>query len=132
MNMVEEKTAGDSVVRLFVDSLLPAFVSGHLNVIVNGFPAVAIDCESKTVEIESSGVKQTGSSLEKLGTTQGGIIGLIKESESTARKLAEDGWTLVVYDKGVKALTMGKGVSRLTGHVHVNPLKLRRLLSDSS
>ena len=130
--MVEEKTARDSVARMFVNSLLLAFVSGHMNVMVNGFPAVAIDCDSKTLEIESSGVKQTGLSLEKLGTPQGGMIELIKESELTARKLAEDGWTLVVYDKGAKALTMGKGVSRLTGHVHVNMLKLRRLLSDSS
>lgn len=131
--MTEKKQpTGNSATRLFIDSVLPVLISGQLSVTVNGFPAVSIDCESKTLEIEASGVKQTGFLLARMAPIQGGVKQLLMESESIAKRLAQEGWTLTVYDKGSKALAMGSRVSRLTGHIHVNPLKLKGLFSASA
>ncbi len=121
--------ATNSITRLFVESILPTFVAGKLDLIANGYPAMSVNCEKKTLEIEASGMKETGIPIARLAP-EGGVTTLVRESESTAKKLAEEGWTLVVYDKGTKALTMGKGASRLTGHMLVNPLKLRALLNE--
>ena len=111
--------------------LLSLFASGILTVGVNGLPFLKVDAESRTVDVEAVGVKESGIRLSRVIELEGGqkgARGLLKGSESTAKGLSEKGWTLILYDKGSSILTMGRGVSRLTGYVRVNPMKIRKIL----
>ena len=119
-----------SMTTLLIDTILPLFRSGSLSVAANGFPVLSLDCSSRSLDVETRGVEQTGLKISQLVGNRGGVAGLLKDSESIAKKVASEGWTLTLYDKGSRALTMGSRVSRLTGHIRVNPLKLRRLLRE--
>ncbi|MDG6924367.1 MAG: hypothetical protein JRN67_13880 [Nitrososphaerota archaeon] len=119
-----------SMTTLLIDTILPLFRSGSLSVAANGLPVLSLDCSSRSLDVETRGVEQTGLKISQLVGNRGGVAGLLKDSESIAKKVASEGWTLTLYDKGSRALTMGSRVSRLTGHIRVNPLKLRRLLRE--
>ena len=111
--------------------LLPRFKSGGLSVSVNGAPMVRLDSESKLLSIEADGMRQSGIRLGKmlgLGRGRGGVGKLLTESEGMARRLSEMGWTLTLYDRDQRLLSMGNRASGLTGHIAANPLKLGRLL----
>jgi hypothetical protein len=112
-----------------VVDFLSIFTSGSFAVSVNGVPTLAVDAESKSLNLEAKGVKKSGFKLLNIVKENGaGVIGILKTSESTAKKLSETGWKVTVYDGNKVVLTMGSGVSRLTGYIHVNPLKLRTIL----
>ena len=111
--------------------LLPHFRSGGLSVSVNGVPMVRLDSGSKLLSIEADGMRQSGIRLGKmlgLGTGRGDVTKLLRDSEAMARRLSEMGWTLTLYDKNQRLLSMGNRASRLTGHITANPLTLGRLL----
>jgi hypothetical protein len=114
--------------------LLSIFQSGVLSVRVNGYPFVKVDAGSRRLDLEAQGIKESGLKLSELMKQEGpgekGIRGAISRSESTATKLYESEWSLAIYDKGNTILRMGQGVSRLTGHISVNILKLRSLLKN--
>ena len=113
--------------------LLSMFESGILTVEVNGFPLAKVDAESRSLDLEAQGIKECGIKLSKLiefETGGKGIKTMISTSESTARRLSERGWSLALYDRGSTILKMGRGVSRLTGHIQVNLLKLRKILEN--
>jgi hypothetical protein len=113
-------------------NLLSMFESGSLHVGINGRPLLKVDAETRSLDVEVAGIKETGIKFSKIKTSEDqslGIQGLIKTSRETARELSDIGWKLSVYDKGKSVLTMGSGVSRLTGRISANPLRLRRLLS---
>ncbi len=113
--------------------LLSMFESGILTVEVNGFPLAKVDAESRSLDLEAQGIKECGIKLSKLiefETGGKGIKTMISTSESTARRLSESGWSLALYDRGSTILKMGRGVSRLTGHIQVNLLKLRKILEN--
>lgn len=113
--------------------LLSMFESGILTVEVNGFPLAKVDAESRSLDLEAQGIKECGIKLSKLiefETGEKGIKTMISASESTARRLSERGWSLALYDRGSTILKMGRGVSRLTGHIQVNLLKLRKILEN--
>lgn len=128
MTKEDEKNQIESVAAI-IDSILSHFYSGSLRVAANGFPVLSLDCASMSLDVDASGVKESGFKLSEILGHWGGIAGMLKDSEAIANKLARDGWTLTLYDSGARALTMGRKVSRLTGHISVNPLRLRRLLS---
>ena len=112
-----------------IADFLSIFTSGSFTLSVNGVPTLAVDAESKALNLEAKGVKKSGLKLLNIVKENGaGVIGILKTSESTAKKLSETGWKVTVYDKNKVVLTMGSGVSRLTGYIHVNPLKLRTIL----
>jgi hypothetical protein len=102
--------------------------SGRVMVSINGKPALSLDSGSKSIEAEAKGVKESGLKLMQVLKPEGGLL---RGSEHIARKLSEEGWTFTLYERGEKLLTMGKGASALTGHIHVNPLKLRRILEGA-
>lgn len=113
--------------------LLPLFQSGILIVEANGFPVLKLDSGERSLDLETQGIKECGIKLSKLIEVEGGakgIRGLLSASESTAKRLSDDGWSLALYDKGSRILKMGRGVPRLTGHIEVNLLKLRSLLKN--
>lgn len=126
----KDKQKVESSGVLLVNHLLPLFRSGSMSVAANGFPVLSLDCMSRSLDVEAGGVKESGLKLSQLIEHRGGVAGLLKDSEAIAKKLAREGWTLTLYDKGSRALTMGSKVSRVTGHIRVNPLKLRRLLGE--
>ncbi len=108
------------------------FESGSLLVGVNGLPLLKVDAESRSLGFELSGIRETGLKLSKLKTSGShrlGVQGLIKISRETAKELSDMGWRLSIYDKGSSVLTMGSGVSRLTGRIRANPIKIRKVLS---
>jgi hypothetical protein len=113
--------------------LLSMFESGILTVAVNGFPLIKVDAGSRSLDLEAQGMREFGMKLSELAELESGvkgIRGIISASESTARRLSERGWSLALYDKGSNVLRMGRGVSRLTGHIQVNLLKFRRILEN--
>ncbi|MGI0092267.1 MAG: hypothetical protein ACREBS_11220 [Nitrososphaerales archaeon] len=112
--------------------LLSVFESGSLTITANGLPMLKVDAQSRSVDVEAAGVKECGIKLSKIVKAEesGGVFGMLKRSESMARGLSERGWRFVLYDRGSKLLTMGRGVSRLTGRIQANPLKLRRIIDS--
>jgi hypothetical protein len=114
-------------------SLLSLFQSGILTASVNGVPLAKIDAESRTFEVEATGVKESGIRLSQIIELEGGgkgIKGLLSGGEFAAKQLSDNGWKLGLYDGGSEILRAGSGVSRLTGYVHFNPLKLRKILKS--
>ena len=112
--------------------ILSSFESGVLTIRVNEFPLLKVDADSKSLDVEASGVREAGIKLSEVLQIEGGrgFRGLVRNSESLARGLSEKGWRLTLYDKGSGILEAGRGVSRLTGYVHLNPLRLRRILES--
>ena len=127
MENQEEKKRADPL------DLLSILGSGTFTATVNGLPFLKVDADSRSIDVEIRGVNECGIRLGdiiELEAGQKGAVGLIKGSEATAKGLSEKGWRLVLYDKSNKILSIGRGVSKLTGHVQVNPLKLRKILES--
>lgn len=119
--------------RATIADLLQMFDAGRLTVSVNGLPTLSVDADSKSLGLEARGVKESGLKLSTMIRAEGqgiGIAGLLNGAESIARTLSEKGWKMTLYDRGDRILTMGRGVSALTGHVGTSPLKLRRILNS--
>ena len=97
---------------------------------VNRLPMLRIDPESRSLSVEVAGIRESGFRLVKTLAGTGeerSIRRLLASSERLAKKLSDIGWTLTLYDGSCGLLRMGSGVSKLTGHVKANPLKLRKL-----
>jgi len=58
----------------------------------------------------------------------GGPMGVLTGPISIAGALSQLQWKLTLRAEGEVVLRMGKGSSRLTGRITVNPLKTRKLL----
>ena len=109
--------------------LLDGFHSGILTIGVNGRPLAKIDAESHEIDLGTSGVKESGIRLSKLMPERKSLPTILKNSEKMARGLSDRGWKLTLYDDdGGSILSAGRGVSKLTSHMHVNPLKLGKIL----
>jgi hypothetical protein len=125
--MKSEKQSSDPI------ELLSMFQSGIMTVEIDGFPVLKVDGKDRNLDLEAQGLRKCGLKLTKLvqsETGKKGIRGIISASGLTARKLSQEGWSLNLFDRGSRILRMGRGVSRLTGHVEVNPLKIRNLLEN--
>ena len=118
-------TQNEAVTLLDVLALLSA---GSVTVSVGGYPFLSARADERELQVEASGAKRAGLSLSKVINLQEGRRGALSGSEKIARKLSSLGWKLTIYDKGESLLTMGSGVSRLTGRIRANPLRLKRLM----
>ncbi|HZW54903.1 MAG TPA: hypothetical protein VFF30_01290 [Nitrososphaerales archaeon] len=130
-NNKETKNEKKDKAPTFPIDLLSTFASGILTANVSGIPLLKIDAESRSVGVEATGVKECGIRLSKivrLPKGGGGVVEFVKSSESAARELSENGWELSLYDRGSRIVSIGRGASKLTGYVNINPLKLGRLL----
>ena len=107
--------------------LLGLVPSGKATVRVGGRPVISVDADAKTLDVEAEGVADAGLHLTDLVRLQESS-GLTVGSARAAGVLSRLGWKLTLYAGGDRILSMGSGVSRLTGHVSVNPLRLRKLL----
>lgn len=117
----------DSVLRF-----LPSLTSGNLTVTVNRLPLLKIDTDSKSLSVEAAGLREGGLKLPERGRSESGskanLRTVLSGSEKLAHSLSDIGWTLTLYDGKNELLSMGSGVSRLTGHLRINPLKLMKLV----
>lgn len=110
-------------------NLLTGFKSGVLTIGVNGRPLAKIDGETHEIDLGTSGVKESGIKLSKLMPQRQSLTTILKNSETMARGLSDRGWKLTLYDEdGGSILSAGRGVSKLTSYMHVNPLKLGKIL----
>jgi len=107
--------------------MLSGLSSGGITVTIEGYPLLSIDSHDRTMALEVQGAKQAGIRLRDLVRLEAPGEGMLRGSESVAKRLSSIGWNLTLYDRGERILTLGSGASRLTGHVSVNPLKLRGL-----
>ena len=108
--------------------LLGLFPAGKATVSLQGRPVVTIDADQKTIDLEAQGVRDAGLRISDLVKLEEGGGGMLGGPMRVTGALARLGWKLSLYAEGDRVVTMGSGVSRLTGHVSVNPLKLRKLL----
>ncbi|HYB75372.1 MAG TPA: hypothetical protein VEC08_00285 [Nitrososphaerales archaeon] len=112
--------------------LLPSLTSGSLTMTVNKLPLLKVDSDSRSLSVEAAGVRESGLKLGEVALSRNGektsLGTLLSSSERLARSLAQVGWTLTVYDGNSDLLSMGRGISRMTGHVSVNPIKLMKLV----
>lgn len=113
----------DSLLRLL--TLLPA---GKAQVTVEGIPLVTVDADIKTLDVETEGLREAGLRLSDLLEIGTGTSSPLRGSRMVSGALSQSGWKVTLCSNGEKMLAMGSGVSRLTGHISVNPLKLRKLL----
>jgi hypothetical protein len=108
--------------------ILGLISAGRATITVKGYPLLSIHSESRKVDLEVKGAKEAGLDLSKIIRLHEGSGNILSGSESVARRLSTLGWRLTLYDRGSAVLTMGYGVSRLTGQIRTNPLKLLKLL----
>jgi len=110
---------------LRVLTLLPA---GKVKVTVDGTPLISVDADAKTLDVETDGLKEAGLRLSDLVEMGTGTSSMLRGSGRVSGALSQSGWKVTFRSDGEKMLVMGSGVSRLTGRISVNPLKLRKLL----
>ena len=107
--------------------LLGAISKGKATLTVGGHPFVILDADQRTVEVEEGGVKAAGLHLWDLVKGGDGTLAGLAGPLRVARTLSGQGWKLSLSADGDRVLTMGNGVSRLSGHIGVNPLKAMKL-----
>ena len=108
--------------------LLAAVSKGKVTITVEGRPFVRLDADEKTLEVEANGLNAAGLRLQDFEGGSGGPLAALTGPMRVARTLSASGWKLTLRAEGEKVLTMGKGVSRLTGRIRMNPTKARKLL----
>lgn len=109
---------------------LSDFLSGTLTISVNKFPFIKIDGETKTLDVEVKGLKESGLRLDELapaGDSKKGFFETMRMPGAIAKNLHEQGWKLRVFEGDESLIAMGRGVSSITGFVWLNPLKLSKI-----
>jgi hypothetical protein len=111
--------------------ILALIPTGKAIVSVEGRPLVTVDADRKMVDLEVAGIKESGVRLADF-IRPGAGPGRAFESVRAGGTLSRLGWKLNLYAGEDRILSMGSGVSRLTGHVSVNPRGLKKLLKALS
>lgn len=101
--------------------------AGKATITVKGLPFLSINSDEKILEVETDGAKEAGLHLRDLVNLREGSVNVLEGSERAARELSRLGWKLTLNAEGERILSMGSGVSRVSGRISVNPLKLRQL-----
>lgn len=109
--------------------LLGLISAGSATITVAGRPFLRLDSEGKSVELEADGAREAGLRLSAVVRLQGNETSArtLQGSAHIADALARQGWRMILYVEGHKVLTMGAGVSRVTGRISVSPLSLKKL-----
>jgi len=109
-------------------SILGLVSAGRATVTVGGLRFIEMNGDERTLDVEVTVAKQTGISLSNLAKLNGGPIGALTGPIRFAGALSQLEWKLTLRAGGEEVLSMGKGSSRLTGRITMNPLKTRKLL----
>jgi len=108
--------------------LLAAVSKGKATITLEGRPFIHLDADEKTLEVDANGFTAAGLRLQDFGGGKEGPLATLAGPVHVASALSDQGWKLTLCAEGEKVLTMGKGVSRLTGRIRMNPIKARKLL----
>ena len=108
--------------------ILALVSAGRATVTVGGLPFIEVNGYEKTLEVEADVAKQAGISLSNLAKMNSRPLSTLTGPINFAGVLSQIGWKLTLRAGGEVVLSMGKGSSRLTGRITVNPLKTRKLL----
>jgi len=108
--------------------LLATVSKGKATVSVEGAPVAHLDADKRTLEVDANGLRATGLNIWDLVGKNEGMFAALTGPLHIANEMAERGWVLTVYVGREKVLTMGSGMSRLTGRIGLSPLKTRKLL----
>jgi len=108
--------------------LLGAVPSGRMTVSTGGLPFVTVDADSKTLDVDLEKAKGAGLQVSDILRIEGGRTASVRGSVHVAGALSRLGWKLNLYSGGSRVASLGRGATRLTGHVSVNPLRLKTLL----
>jgi len=95
---------------------------------MGGLQFIEVNGDEKTLDVEVAVAKRAGMKPLNLAKTNVGPLGTLLGPIRVAGVLSQAGWKLNLRAGGEVVLTMGKGSSRLTGRITVNPLKTRKLL----
>jgi len=117
---------GDSLSSLF--DILALVSAGKATVAIGGLQFIEVNGDEKTLDVEAAVAKRAGMKPLNLAKTNGGPLGTLMGPVRVAGALSQAGWKLNLRAGGEVVLTMGKGSSRLTGRITLNPLKTRKLL----
>jgi len=113
---------------LIDEEMLDMINEGKVTISINGKPLVSLDSDSKSFEVEISGLKQNDFKLSNLFEVKKKKGEMFLETSDAVRKLTKKGWSFSLYDRGDHLLTAAKSASKLGPILRFNPLKLRRIL----
>ncbi|MFZ1075954.1 MAG: hypothetical protein WAN47_00825 [Nitrosotalea sp.] len=101
---------------------------GKITISIDGKPIMSLDRNSKSLDLEISGVEKTNLKLSNLFEAKTIKGRMFLEASQLVKKFTKDGWMFSLYDRGERLLTTSTP-SRFGLHLRFNPLKLRRILS---
>lgn len=107
--------------------MLEAIDKGKITISVDGKPLMALDRNSKSLEIEMSGLERMDMKISDLLVAERHRGRVLLKSSEMLIKYAKNGWRFSLYDKGERLVTAG-GPSRFGPRVRFNPLRLKRIL----
>ena len=102
--------------------------SGKVTVRVGGVPLLSLRPEERELDVDVAGAKDAGLDLSRIVEVEAETPGLVRGVAHLGRHLSDLGWTLNLSDEGERLRSLGRGVPRVTGHVRLSPLHLRKLL----
>ena len=111
-------------------SLLDAISKGKVTISVDGKPLMSLDKDSKSLDLEISGLERAGLKISDLFKARHGGKKSYLTSPAIIRKFVKNGWKFSLYDKGYRLITAG-GTSRLGPRLRFSPLRLDRILKAS-
>ncbi|MDE1829841.1 MAG: hypothetical protein KGI25_05930 [Thaumarchaeota archaeon] len=109
------------------DGMIDMITQGKVTISVDGKPIISVDSNSKSFELEASGLEKANLKISSLFEKKMSKGEIFLESSHFAKKFAKKGWSFSLYDKGDRLLSTGSP-SRFGTSLHFNPLKLRRIL----
>jgi hypothetical protein len=113
---------------LIDEGTLNMISEGKVSICINGRPVVSLDGDSKSFEVEISGLKENDLKISNLIEARKSKKRLLLGTSALLRKMTKNGWSFSLYDKGEWLLTTGKPASKIGRHIHFNPLRLKRIL----
>ncbi|HJU14617.1 MAG TPA: hypothetical protein VJ792_09205 [Candidatus Nitrosotalea sp.] len=108
-------------------TLLDAISHGKVTISVDGKPLMALDTDSKSLDVEMAGLERLGLRISDLFLAGYRGKRVYLKSSGIVRKFVKNGWRFSLYDKGDR-LVMAGGTSRFGPILRFNPLRLRRIL----
>lgn len=95
---------------------------GSVQIGLGAAPFASVDAESRTLKLQIAPLL-LGSGGTRPMLRASGPRDLWKARNIPAQ-LARSGWRLTLYDGTQELLSLGRGTSALTGHIHLNPTAL--------
>ena len=109
------------------ERVLHAKERGKVTISVDGSPVLSLDGDTKSLDLEISGLKKTNIRISNILETKSGGGRILLRSTEAARRIVKNGWRFSLYDRGERLLTTSN-IPRLGPYLRFNPLRLKRIL----